>query len=107
MKMYLGCVLKKYIILPGRNGIKFRQSWVRSNISQDIVRNLADLFKAWKTFFKSLFVYFERERDRERRRERMGGVGAEREGERIPSRLHTISTMPSMGLDLKSCGITN
>ena len=39
--------------------------------------------------------YFERENDRER----MSGGGAERERERISSRLHAVSTEPDMGLD--------
>ena len=41
--------------------------------------------------------YFERERERESgggMRERMSRAGAEREGERIPSRLHDISPEP-------------
>ena len=30
----------------------------------------------------------------------VSGEGAEREGERIPSRLHTVSTEPHVGLEL-------
>ena len=30
----------------------------------------------------------------------MSRVGAEREGERIPSRLHAVSTEPNVGLEL-------
>ena len=35
------------------------------------------------------------------------GGGADREGERerIPSRLHTVSTEPDMGLELMNCEI--
>ena len=51
-----------------------------------------------------LFI-FEREREREREREnererkRTSKEGAERErGERIPSRLHAVSTEPDIGL---------
>ena len=33
-------------------------------------------------------------KDRERERERNSTSGAEREGERIPSRLHAVSTEP-------------
>ena len=40
-----------------------------------------------------LFIYFERER------------GREREGERIPSKLHTVSAEPSVGLNLMNCEI--
>ena len=43
-------------------------------------------------FFLSLFIYFERERGLEQ-------GGAEREGERIPSRLQAVSTEPNSGLD--------
>ena len=43
-------------------------------------------------FFLSLFIL--RERDRERKGQR------ERGGERIPSRLHTVSTEPKAGLEL-------
>ena len=42
-------------------------------------------------FFK--FIYFERERERENER------GADSEGERIPSRLPTVSAKPNAGLD--------
>ena len=41
-----------------------------------------------------LFIYFERERVRR--------GGAEREGERIPSRLHTVSAKPDAGLKLEN-----
>ena len=48
-------------------------------------------------FFSCLHIYFERARERvgegQRERER------ERERERVPSRLHTVNTEPSMGLD--------
>ena len=44
------------------------------------------------SFVLSLFTYFERKRERQRERGR----------ERIPSRLHTVSTDPSMGLDLEN-----
>ena len=42
-------------------------------------------------FFLSLFIYFERES--------MSRGEAEREKERIPSRLHIVSTEPDAGLD--------
>ena len=56
-----------------------------------------------------MFIYFERERERrgegEREREGehkgMSGEGAEKEEERIPSRLH----VDCAGLDLKNCEI--
>ena len=41
----------------------------------------------------------EREREREREREK-AGRGREREGERILSRLHTVSMEPDVGLYL-------
>ena len=44
-----------------------------------------------------MFVYFERECVHER--ERANGGGAEREGERIPSRLCTVCAEPNPGLD--------
>ena len=45
-------------------------------------------------FFKSLFIYFAGDRDS------ANGGEAEREGKRIPSRLHTVSTEPDAGLEL-------
>ena len=56
-----------------------------------------------KVFFKN-FIYFERERERERERENKQGRGAERGGERIPSRLCTISVELDMGLKLMALG---
>ena len=57
-------------------------------------------------FFKlkkilSLFIYFEREQAS------MRGEAAERERgrERIPSRLHTVSAEPDMGLEFMNCEI--
>ena len=41
-----------------------------------------------------LFIYFERERQRACAQ----GRGRERKGERIPSRLHTVSTKSDVGL---------
>ena len=43
-----------------------------------------------------MFIYFERENEHE---SRVVG-GAEREGERILSRLHAVSAEPDVGLDL-------
>ena len=48
-------------------------------------------------YFLSLFIYFERERDRMSK----GRAGRER----IPSRLHTVSMEPHMGLKLTNCEI--
>ena len=44
-------------------------------------------------------LFILREREREREKERMSRGGEEREGERIPSRLQTVSAEPDMGLD--------
>ena len=52
----------------------------------------------FKSFFK--FIYFEREKKSESRQ-----AGAEREGERISSRLHTASSGPDAGLELTNCEI--
>ena len=52
-------------------------------------------------FLKFIYLFWERERERER--ENRGGAG--REGERIPSRLHTVSTEPNVGLELTNCEI--
>ena len=41
-----------------------------------------------------------RERERERERAHASRGGAEREGERIPSRFHAVSAEPNAGLDL-------
>ena len=51
--------------------------------------------------FLSLFIYFEREGEREREREPActSGGGAEREGERILSRLLAVSLEPDVGLE--------
>ena len=53
-------------------------------------------------------THFERDRERERERDREGekthvqaGEG-QRESERIPRRLHSASTEPNAGLDLKN-----
>ena len=51
------------------------------------------------SFFKSLFIYFEREKGRERECMHEWMRGKETGRERIPSRLHAVSTGPSMGLD--------
>ena len=57
-------------------------------------------------FFLSLFIprerETERERERERERESESRGGAERGRQRIPSRLHAISTEPNAGLNLKN-----
>ena len=51
--------------------------------------------------FVLFLIYFERERESAYKR-----VGAEREGDRIPSRLHTVRSEPDMGLDPTNCAIT-
>ena len=51
-------------------------------------------------FFLSLFTYFERERERAQI-----GRGRERGRERIPRRLHTVTTEPDAEPDLKNCEI--
>ena len=58
-----------------------------------MIKDFILLFKYLKQFF---FVYFERERERERASMSRGGT--EREGERIPSRLHTVSSVPDAEL---------
>ena len=45
---------------------------------------------------KFKFIYFERERERER----VQGRGREKGRARIPSRLHTVSAEPNIGLEL-------
>ena len=50
-----------------------------------------------KLFFK--FIYFERGRVS------TSWIGAEIEGDRIPSRLHAVSTEPDMGLKPTNCEI--
>ena len=44
-------------------------------------------------------------RERERERERASRERAEREGDRIPSRLHTVSREPDVGLEPTNCDI--
>ena len=46
-------------------------------------------------------MYFERERERESK----WGRGREKGRERIPSRLHTVSTEPNVGLQLTNSEI--
>ena len=53
---------------------------------------------------KCLFIYFEGERESVCEQGR-GGTERERGRERIPSRLHTISAEPDVGLDLTNCEI--
>ena len=47
-----------------------------------------------------MFIYFERER--ETMRVSRGGAEREGRGERIVSRLHTMSAKPDSGLDLRN-----
>ena len=54
--------------------------------------NKKELF--YCTFFKCLFIYFEREGEHKRWREEKG------ERDRIPSRLRVVSTEPNVGLNL-------
>ena len=49
-------------------------------------------------FFLSLFIYFKKESTH--------GGGAEREGERIPSRLRTVGVQSNVGLELRNLEIT-
>ena len=49
------------------------------------------------SFLKFLFMYFERERGE--------GEGQRERRERVPSRLHSISAVPDVGLDLTNCEI--
>ena len=53
-------------------------------------------------FFKFIYFAREREKQREGEKERVGKGGAERKGERerIPSRIHAVSTEPDTGLNL-------
>ena len=53
------------------------------------------------TFFKCLFIYFERES-----KHKWWGKGTQREGESIPSRLHAVSAKADMGLELMNHEIT-
>ena len=48
-----------------------------------------------------LCIYFEREREREN----MNEVGQRERGERIPSRFHTVSTKPDVGLELTNINV--
>ena len=54
-------------------------------------------------FIFFMLVYFEREREREHTSR--GGAERETERERIPSRLHAVSTEPDTGLSLTNCEI--
>ena len=47
-------------------------------------------------FFKSLLIYFERERERGHKKD----MGRAERGERIPSRLHTVNAELEAGLEL-------
>ena len=49
-----------------------------------------------------IYLFRERERERERSSKR-----AETRRERIPSRLHAVSTDPHVGLDLTNCEIVD
>ena len=53
------------------------------------------------TVFKFIYLFSEREREADR----MSRGGTEREGKRIPSRLHTVNAEPNVGLKLKNCEI--
>ena len=52
-----------------------------------------------ESFFK-IFIYFERKIEHQQ-----AGGGAERGRQRIPSRLHAVSTEPSVGLELTNLEI--
>ena len=54
-------------------------------------------------FFLSLFIYFEREREKG---ESTHEAGAQRQGERILSRLCAVGTEPDTGLNLTTCETT-
>ena len=56
-------------------------------------------FQITVNFFTCLFILFLRQRECMNRGE------AEREGERIPSRLHTFSAEPDVGLKLRNSEI--
>ena len=56
-------------------------------------------------FFK--FIYFERKRENTHARTQIGEGQTERERERNPSRLHTVSAGPHMGLDPTNREIRN
>ena len=47
-----------------------------------------------------LFIFRERERDKDRGTETASGGRVERRRERIPRRLHDVSTEPNVGLEL-------
>ena len=66
---------------------------VSNGLSNQTCVCLTDLIRRQQDFFltKYLFLYFEREKEIEHMQ-----CGAERERERIPSRLHTISGVMSM-----------
>ena len=51
-------------------------------------------------FLKSLFTYFEREKETAWAGERARKRATERKGQRTPSKLHTVSTELNVGLDL-------
>ena len=54
---------------------------------------------------KKIYSFIERERERERESERESRGVAEREGERIPGRVCTISMEPDIRLEPTDCEI--
>ena len=71
--------------------------------SYDICLSLTNFF--FNLIFFSTFIYFWGDRERQS----MNGGGAEREGDRIQSRLQAlaVSTEPDAGLELTDCEIMN
>ena len=70
--------------------------------SLTVIKNNTYLIFYLRKKFLSLFIYFERATESEWGRGK-GGGGGKRGRERIPSRLHSVSTEPDMGLELTNC----
>ena len=94
----------------GLRDLRCSSKWMRSSsrvsgelFSSKLIRFLFPTFICPAFFFLSSFIYSERERARECMH--VNGGGVEREGERIPSKLHAVITEPDVGLYLKNCEI--
>ena len=69
------------------------KSWLSLYHYRGQEQTLRNIIHIFKNFFQVYFIYFERERESTSR------GGAERAGERIPSRVFSVSVEPNAGLD--------
>ena len=91
-------------IILGRKVIRLAKTLRMLNRPDLLLRS--SIYLSIYLFIFSLFIYFwEEERVTESEREKESWGRVEREGERTPSGLYTVSTEPYTGLELANCEI--